>query len=118
MGEHEHVAVFEIVADGGLVDHLLGLVRHDHHDDVGHGGRRVGGHDLEAGRGRAIPGRGARGLGHDHLDAAVAQVLRMGMPLAAEADDGYGLAVEKIEIAILFVQHLLQLPPIWCVGAG
>ena len=35
VGEHEHVALFEVVADGGLVNHFLGLVGDDHHDDVG-----------------------------------------------------------------------------------
>ena len=105
VGEHEHVALFEVVADGGLVDDLLGLVGDHHHDDVGRRGSRVGRHDLEAGRDGAVPGGGARSLGHDHFDAAVPQVLGMSVSLAAEADDGHGLAVEEAQICILFVQH-------------
>jgi hypothetical protein len=32
----------------------------------------------------------------------------MGVSLAAKADDGHGLAVEKAKIAILFVQHAVS----------
>ena len=62
--------------------------------------------------------RDARGLGHDHFHAAVPQVLRVGMSLAAEADDGDGLAVKKMQIGILFVQHLCELPPIRASSRG
>jgi len=34
-----------------------------------------------------------------HVDSRVVQVQRMGMPLAAEADDG-DLAVEEVEVAV------------------
>ena len=106
VGEHEHVALFEIVADGRLVDDLLHLVGDHHHDDLGAARGRVRRQDFEAGRDGPVPGRGTRGLGHDDVDAAVAQVLRMGVALAAEADDGHGLTLQEAEIGVLFVQHV------------
>ncbi len=39
----------------------------------------------------------------------VAQVLRVGVTLAAEADDGDGLAGEQAEIGVLVVVHAMSL---------
>ena len=118
VGEHEHVAVFEVVANGALVDDLLRLVGHDHHDHVCHGRCGIGRQHLEAGRGRTIPGGRAGSLGHHHLDAAVPEVLRMRVPLAAEADDGHRLAVEKTRVGVFFVQHPSLYLLCWYVIAG
>ncbi len=48
---------------------------------------------FEAGCDRTVPRGRARSLGYHDLDAAVAQVLRVSVPLAAEPDDRYGLTV-------------------------
>ena len=45
-------------------------------------------------------------VGDDDLDAAVAQVLRVGVALRAEADDGDRLALEGVERGVFFVDHL------------
>ncbi len=106
VGEHEHVAVFEIVADSRLIDHFLGLIRHDHHDHIGHGSGCVGGQDLESSGGGAVPRRSALRLGHHHFDSAIAEVLRMGMTLTSEAYDSNGLPLEKTQIGVFVVQHV------------
>jgi hypothetical protein len=38
------------------------------------------------------------------------------VPLAAEANDGYDLPVQKTQIGVFFVQHIYSLPP--CPGAS
>ena len=43
---------------------------------------------------------GVRPLGHDHLQPTVAEILGLGMPLAAVADDGDGLAVEGFKVGV------------------
>ena len=47
----------------------------------------------------------ARQLGHDHLHPAVAEDERMGVPLAAVAEDGHGLALQCRQLGVLVVIH-------------
>src|SRR5690606_29104187 len=48
---------------------------------------------------------------HDHLHAAVAQAEGLGLTLAAIADDGHGLALQKAEIGVFFVQNRNHVSP-------
>ena len=67
----------------------------------------LGGRDrLEAvADGRVVVGR-ARPLADHHVAARVAQVLRLGVPLAAIADHRDRLALQEREVGILVVVHL------------
>ncbi len=111
MGEHEHVARFEVVADGGLVDDLLRLVGNDHHDDLRQSRGSVCSHDLEARGGRTVPSRSPRRFSHHDLDPAIPQILRVRVPLAAKADYSDSLPFKKTKIGVFVVQHLCHLPP-------
>jgi hypothetical protein len=71
-----------------FVDVGAHLVGHEHHDDVGLGGRLGGLHHLET-RGLGLGPRGsALAQADDDVDAAVAQVVGVRVPLAAVSDDG------------------------------
>ena len=104
MGEGDGGAVAEIAGDVVLPDVALQFVGRAHHHEVGPF-RRVGDrHHLLAGLLGLGGGAGARPeRDHDLLDAGIAEVLRMGMPLAAIADDGDLLRLDQIEIGIPIV---------------
>ena len=68
-----------------LIDFGLGLVGKQDHDDVRFRRRFGGLENRDAGRFRFLPGGGAFAQAHDHVDAAVFQVLGMGVALASEA---------------------------------
>src|SRR3546814_2074204 len=87
--EGERGAGLQIVGEVVIIDFRLMLVGGGDHDDVGPGGGVLVGHDLEARAFGLLCGRRTgterdRDLAH----AAVAQVLRVGVALAAIADDG------------------------------
>ena len=71
---------------------------------------------ASAGRHHFQPGRLGLGLAlriqaqtYDHVQAGIAQVQRMRVPLAAVADNRDGLAFEEANIAVLFVITLCHL---------
>ena len=94
-----------------VVDISAQLIGHQHHDNVASLGSLFHFHDLEVGvssceLGSLFPvGRALAQADHD-IDAALGQVLRVGMALAAEADDGDGLAVQHAEVAVGIVVFL------------
>jgi len=55
-------------------------------------------HHLQAGLADLVPRRAALAQPDHDLDAAVVQVLRVGMALAAVADDGNGLALDEAQV--------------------
>src|SRR3546814_1548772 len=82
------------------------------HDDVGPLGRLLVGHHPKARGFRLLRGRRAgtqrdRDLAH----AAVAQILRMGVTLAAIADDGDLLALDEVLVGVAIVVNLHSLNP-------
>ncbi|KAF5038975.1 hypothetical protein DSECCO2_548680 [anaerobic digester metagenome] len=103
VGEHEHLAGLEVGQDVFFVQRLLGLVRDQDHDDVGRGRRLGGGHGGEAVFLGQLPVGAAGTLADDHLDAGIAQVLGVGMALAAVADDGLGFVGQEGEVGVLVV---------------
>ena len=103
MGEQQGSALLHVLFQFVLPDVGLQLVGRHHHHHV----RPFGGvghvHHLEA-RGFRLLGAGA-GTGRDHhiLDARIAHILRMGMALGTEADDGDLPVLDEIEIGIPIV---------------
>ena len=103
-------AVLEVGRHVVLVDHGLRLVGDQHHHDVGLLGGLGGGEHLEAGLLGAVAVGRAFELADDHGHAAVAQVLGVGVALAAEADDRHGLARDQGKVGVLLVVHTVTPP--------
>ena len=106
VGCAEGLAGFEIGGDRFVVD--LGLHFVGEGDDD-----QIAGLDgiFDAGGVEAFfDGEAAVGavfaVGDADLDAAVAEVLGVGVALGTEADDGDGFAFEGVEGGILFIDHL------------
>ena len=62
-----------------------------------------GGQDLQAGGFGLGPALAAGVEADHHVDAGIAQVQRVGVALAAVADDGDRAALQVIEISVFFV---------------
>jgi hypothetical protein len=106
VGEHQHLALAEPALDRLLVDLALGLVgEEDHHDVAGLRGL-VHRHDLEAVLLGARPALRALVEAHDHVLPRVLQVQRVGVALAAVADDGDLLPAEEAQVRVLVVVDL------------
>ncbi|MEZ4768545.1 MAG: hypothetical protein R2844_08975 [Caldilineales bacterium] len=117
VGEHQRLAGRQVRLDAGLVDARLGLVGDDDHDDVGLGSRLVHRLDGQAGCFRLGPALGVGIETDPHIDAAVAQVERVGVALAAVADDGYLAACQPPEISVLVVvDSCHESSGLWLVG--
>ena len=86
--EGQVLARREMRGDFRLVDVASHLVRHQHHHDVG-AARGLGGFEnRQALLGGFLPRRAVLAQPDAYVHPAVAQVERMGMALAAEAEDG------------------------------
>ncbi len=104
MRETDRGAFLHIGVQFVAIDVALQLVRGQHHDDVGPSRGFGSGHALEARRFGLLAGGGAFAQRDDDVaDAAVPQVHGMGMPLAAEADDGDLLGLDQINVRIAVV---------------
>ena len=102
----QEVARPKVRLDLAGVDVALDLVGQEDIDQVAGLGGLGGRHRLEAvADGQVVIGR-ARALADHHVAARVAQVLRLGVPLAAIADHRDRLALEQREVGILVVVHL------------
>ena len=104
VGEGQRGAFAHVVLQVLVVEVGLTFVRRQDHDDIGPGGGFGGGHDLEAVAFRRLGAGGAGTQRHGHfLDAGITQVQRMGMALAAVADDGNLLALNQVHVGVAIV---------------
>ena len=103
--EGDGLALSQVGRDVLLVHIRLSLVVDEDHDDVGGLGGLGHGYNLEAVLFRHGPGFAALAQANDHVAAAVTQVHSVGMALGAVADDGDLLAVELVQVAVLFIIH-------------
>ena len=103
MREHERVARFQVRRNVFLVHLGLNRVRQHHHDHVGFGGGIGIGHHLQSGGLGLGPTLAAVVEPDAHVHAAVLQVQRMGVALAAVTDDGDLLPFKKAQIRLIFV---------------
>ena len=101
VGEHQHLARREIAANLVAEDFGLKFVGQQHGDDVGPPGGLGGRNRLEAVLDRLLVIRRFRQFGHNHLAAAIAEVLRLGVALRAVAQNGDGLAGQQRKIGVL-----------------
>ena len=108
VGESQGLALGHVGGHLLVVDVGAQLVGHQHHDHVAGLGGLLHFHHLKVGMvgGKLLRlGPVARALAqaHHHVDAALGQVFRVGMALAAKADDGNGLAVQHAQVAVAVV---------------
>ena len=107
----QSLALGHVGCDLLVVDVGAQLIGHQHHDDVASLGSLFDFHDLEvvvggSELGSLLPVCRAFAQADDDVDAALGQVLGMGVALAAEADDSDGLAVQHTEVAVGIVIFL------------
>ena len=105
MGKGQGVALLQIGSDILLVNVGLYLVIDEHHHDVAPLGSLGNGLDGKPRGLRLGPVLGAFPQAHADLAAGILQVQGMGMALRAVADHGDLLAVEIVQVAILFIIH-------------
>ena len=104
VGEHQRRALLHVVVQVLAVDVALQFVGGQHHHEVGPFGGLGDFHHLEAG-GLGLLG-GGRALAQrdgDVLDAGILQVQRMGVALAAIADDDDLLALDQVQVGVAIV---------------
>src|SRR6185437_11819227 len=88
VAEGQILARRELGGDFGLVNFGAHLVRHQHHHDVG-AARGLGGlENRQTLLGGLLPRGAVLAEPHAYVHSAVAQIERVGMALAAEAEDG------------------------------
>ena len=111
--EHQRIASLQIRLDVLVIDLALDRIGQQDHDDIGFGGGVTVAQDAQPfgfGLGAAL----ASFVQTDaHIDAAVAQIQRMGMALAAIADDCNLLARQQAKVGLVFVIdvcHTVGLP--------
>ena len=98
VGEEQRRARLEIRRDLALVDALLHVVGEEDGDELGAAHRLGERLDRQAGLLGGRPGRAPFAQPDLDVDARVAQVERVGVTLAAVAEDGH-LAGEEVEVA-------------------
>jgi len=105
--ELEGVAGVQFRFDG-LEHRRLDGVRHEHRDDVGLAGRLRRRLDAQAVGLGGRPRGGVFAQADDDVDAAVREVLRVGVTLATVAEYGDGLVVDVASVCVRFVVHWLR----------
>src|SRR5438034_11512540 len=103
MSKHQCLSRTQVRFNGGFVDSLLSLVRNENHDHVGGLGCL-----LNGGYGKSVflcpgPRRTAGICRHAHVYAAVPHVQRVGVSLAAVADDRDFLRLDQARISVFFI---------------
>ena len=95
VGEHQGAARLQVRLDRLVVEPLLGLVRHQQHDDVAHLDRVLDRLDPQVFLLGRLPGLAALVEADHHVDPTVLQVERVRVALAAVADHGDPLSGER-----------------------
>ena len=112
VGEHDGRALFHVCDEMIAIDVGLQLVGGEHHHDVSPFGGLGYLQDLELFALGLFDALRALAQRHsDLLDAGVAQIERVGMALAAIADDGDLLALDKVQVGITIVINTHGLTP-------
>ena len=106
MSEHQHVALFQVRLDVLLVHISLLLIVDQDHDDVSHLSSLSGVVYLEALCLSLSLGLAAFVQTDNNVAAGISQVQCVCMTLAAVADDSDGLAIQKRQVTIGFVENL------------
>ena len=104
MREHERRAVLHVLDKVIAVDVALQFVRREHHHHVGPFGRFRDFHDLELfAFGLFHAGRGLAQRNRNFFHAAVTQIERVSVALAAVSDNGDLLAFDEVQVSVAIV---------------
>ena len=104
MGKGHRRAVTDVVMDVFLVSVGLQFVGHGEHDQIGPSGSLGDAHDLQAFFFAFCGGRRALAKRDDDVfRARIAQVQRMGVALAAVAQNGDFLVLDDVHIAVTVI---------------
>ena len=109
MCKDERVAFHETVGNAFGIERRLLFVVDENHDDIGKLCRVFCGIDFQTRFFCGCPGFAALIESDDDVHAALLEVQRMRVSLAAVANDGDGFVLEVCEVAIAFVIHLSHL---------
>ena len=104
--EEECVACLQVRLDRLLVEPGLNVIRRENHDDVSLSSCRRGIDDAKTSLFRLLGASRARAQTDANVDAGVAETHRMGVALAAEADDGNDATLDDGQIGIAVVEQL------------
>ena len=119
VARHQHGTLLQVWLDRRLIDVALQFVGQEDVDDVGLLDGLLDAHRREAvALGKLVVGA-TRPLGHDDGQAAVAEVLGLGVSLRAIADDGDGLACKGLQVGVGIVidRGSQGFTPIWESGS-
>lgn len=105
MGERQGAAVLQVRPDFGPVYVGLFFIGDEDHGHIGFPDGFGDGPDRQARLAGRFGGPAALIQADHHVDAAFLQVQRMGVALAAVADDGDRLALHDIPVDILIVKY-------------
>ena len=103
VGEHQRLPGAQMRLDRSLVNALLLLIGNENHDHVGSLNRLLNRGYRKSLFLRASRGRAARIGCNLDVDAAVAHVQRVRVPLAAVADNCDALGLDQAGVAVLFI---------------
>ena len=104
VGEHQRRALLHVLGEVVVIDVALQFVGREHHHHVGPFGGFRHFHDLELlAFGLFDAGRALAQRDRDLLHARIAQVERVGMALAAVADNGDLLALDQVQVGVAIV---------------
>ena len=106
MGEHKHVAFFQVGLDVSLIHGRLLLVIDEDHDDVCLFGSFICCKHFKALCLSLGPGFASLVQTDDDVASGILQVQRMGMALAAVADNRDGFAFQQGKVAVFLVVNL------------
>ena len=113
VGEHQRRALFHVGVQMIAIDVALQFVGREHHHHVGPFGGFGHFHDLELFALGLLHALRALAQRHrDVLDAGIAQIERVGMALAAVADDGDLLALDQVQVGVTVVINTHGLSPL------
>ena len=105
MGKSQGAAGFQVRRNLALVNVSLFFVRDQDHGDVSPFNRFADGHNLQARCFRFCRGFGTFVQANHYFQAAVTQVQRMGVALAAVTDDRNFFTLNRIPVYILIIIH-------------
>ncbi len=103
--EPENFSRMQIWLNVLFVNRGLSFIGRQHVDPIGALGGLIRSHHHHAIGARLLRARPARFQPHDYLVAAIAQILRLRMPLAAVAQDGDGFALQRFGLRVVFIKN-------------
>ena len=117
--EHQRRALLHVGVQMVVIDVGLQFVGREHHHHVGPFGGLGDFHDLELLAFRLLDALRALAQRHrDVLDAGIAQIERMGVALAAVADDGDLLALDQVQVGVAVVVNTHVFSPLLAQSAS